>query len=162
MITMNKKLYLIFIILATTVFSGCALNNEKLPSSIEGIKLHKKMTGQGAVNLINMMHAEKVAAIDNEIGSYIGKQGSAVIYVSRFKDKSIASGEKLKMIKAILTKSTPFTVGGKLKLNGINIYRLLGIGQSHFLFSKNSYLFWVSTDNLNGEKFIKAYIKYLE
>ena len=107
------------------------------------------------------MHSGDVSSAKNEIGFYSGDRGGATIYVSFFEDKKIAQAEEKKMTDKISLGNSAFTDGDVFYFDGLKIYKCSGYSQSHFIFSKETNLYWLTADLEIDRKFLSEYLDYL-
>jgi len=135
---------------------SCSLNSNYLPEDFFGLRLTKKLTGKDAKEFVN-----NVTNLENEIGFYHEKAGSAIIYITHYNTKETAKSDYEKMVKKISPENSVFIKPEYLKINGMEVYRCFGMGQSHYVFPYNKELFWISVDTHFGKKFVEEYLSYL-
>ncbi|QQS36360.1 MAG: hypothetical protein IPM56_19325 [Ignavibacteriales bacterium] len=123
--------------------------------------MDKKLSGKEAKDFLNRMHAGDVTSAKNEIGFYSGSEGGATIYVSYFDDKYQAQAEEKRMTDKIAKGQTEFTNSGVFYYDGLKIFKCLGYSQSHFVFSKEEKLIWLTADTAIIRKLLAAYLEYL-
>jgi len=140
---------------------SCSLNSNYLPEEFFGLRLTKRITGKNAKEFINNLHFQGVTDLENEIGFYDEKTGSAIIYTTHYNTKEAAKSDYKKMVKKISPENSVFIKPEYLKINGIEVYRCFGMGQSHYVFPYNKVLFWISVDTHFGKKFVEEYLSYL-
>ncbi len=141
---------------------SCSLNSNFLPEDFFGLRLTKKLTGKDAKEFINNLHFQSVTDLENEIGFYDEKAGSAIIYITHYNTKEAAKSDYKKMVEKISPENSVFIKPEFLKLGGMEIYRCFGMGQSHYVFPYNKVLFWISVDTHFGKKFVEEYLSYLK
>jgi hypothetical protein len=66
------------------------------------------------------------------------------------------------MTKKIFPGNPIFIGGEYIKLEGYNMYKCYGMGQSHYVFANDKALLWVSAELQVGEGFVKDYVSYLD
>ena len=140
---------------------SCSLNSNYLPEEFFGLRLTKRITGKNAKEFINNLHFQGVTDLENEIGFYDEKTGSAIIYTTHYNTKEAAKSDYKKMVKKISPENSVFIKPEYLKINGIEVYRCFGMGQSHYVFPYNKVLFWILVDTHFGKKFVEEYLSYL-
>jgi hypothetical protein len=150
----------LFLLIVTFLIS-CSLNSEYLPEEFFGLQLTKKITGEEATKMVNKLHHEPVTEVENEIGHYSGDNKRALIYISHYQKPEDAKKYYDKMTKKISLGESPFTGSENIDISGKNIYRTFGMGQSHYIFTYNKELFWISVGTLYGKNFIEEYLSYL-
>lgn len=148
-------------IFALIVISSCSKQFDPLPKEVLSLKLDKKLLGKEAKDFLSRLHPGEVGSSKNEIGFYSGSRGGATIYVSIYENKIIALDEEKKMTTKISLGNTAFTIGEINYFDGLKIYKCFGYSQSHFIFSKDSNLYWLTADTEIDRKFLSAYLDYL-
>lgn len=143
------------------ILTGCSKNIDYIPEKFFGLERIQFMTGDEAREFIDRLHLQDVAPINNEIGFYEGEKGSAVIYVTYYDKNETALQEELKMTEKISPENSVFLGGTYFTENNKNIYRCFGMGQTHFVFSHQNLLFWISVETHWGQKFLKEYLSYI-
>jgi hypothetical protein len=155
-----KKLFLIFCI-AAALLPGCSNNIDYLPEDFFGLKLAKTVRDDDASRFVNKLHFKTVTSQNNKIGFYEGEPGSAIIYLTIYDDEESAASEAGRMIEKISPGKTLFTDGEFIKINDETVYQCFGMGKSHFVFTKDSVLFWISIDTYFAKRFLADYLDYL-
>lgn len=151
-----------FVLLIVIFISSCSTNKEYLPGEFFGLTLQQKLTGNKAENFVNKLHMKTVTDEKNEIGFYKGKKGEAIIYVTHYHEKKNASGEAEKMINKISPENSVFFGNEFVKIGDEKIFRCFGIGQTHYVFSNEEQLYWVTVDTHIGQEFVNEYLNYLK
>lgn len=150
-----------FLLIVIFIIS-CSLNTNYLPEDFFGLQLTKKLTGKDAKEFVNNLHFQKVADLENEIGFYEGKAGSAIIYITHYNTKETTRSNYNKMVKKISPENSVFVKPEYLNLGGMEIYRCFGMGQSHYVFPYNKRLFWITVDTHFGKKFVEEYLNHIK
>ncbi len=161
---MLNKLIQGFTICFTILFIllGCTQENNFLQKEYAGLFLQKRLTGSKAKKFVNRLHSQKVTSSKNEIGFYEGKNGKAVIYITYYETPGQASAEGLKMIHKITPDNKVFTMGQFFDLDGKQIYRCFGMGQTHFIFSNHKQLFWISVETIVANPFLLTFLTAIQ
>ena len=158
----KKVILLAWVFLISAYFISCSSPHEYLPPEISGLSLTQKIKGKEAGEYVNRLHFNKVASDKNQIGFYEGTTGKAVIYVTEYMSGEAAVNDYYKMTKKISPGNSIFIGGEFIKLEKRNMYRCYGMGQSHYVFTEDNALFWVSAELQVGEDFVKDYVSYLD
>jgi len=137
----------------------CQISKDLLPEAINGLVRNKKLQGTEAEQYVNRLHMQNVVANKSEIGFYETSENTAIIYITHYNQADTATNELNRMIKKIQTEKTPFVQGENISINEINVFRCFGLGQTHYVFSRDNILFWVSADTLMAEEFIEEYLE---
>lgn len=159
--TVRKSAYTAAVILIF-VLGSCSPKKEHLPENLYNLTLKQKMAGQKAKEFINRLHFQEVASTENEIGFYAGERGSAVIYITHYESSDKAKSEWSKMTQKISPENSVFIGGEYFRLKGKQVYRCFGMGQTHFVFSHKTSLFWLSVETLIGRASLAEYLDYLD
>jgi hypothetical protein len=141
---------------------SCSINSKYLPEDFFGLRLTKKLIGTDAKEFVNNLHFQNVSELENEIGFYEGKAGSAIIYITHYNTIETTKDNYKKMVNKIGPENSVFFKPEYLKLGGMEIYRCFGMGQSHYVFPYNKELFWISVDTQFGKKFIEEYLNHIK
>ncbi len=151
---------IVLILLISLLFS-CAGEKDLIPAEISGLKLEKKLTGDEARAFVDNLHFQAVAPSVNEIGFYEGGETPAMLYITHYSTKDTADYYFLKMAEKISPENSVFIRGEFMDVDGHNIYRCFGMGQTHFVFAKDRYLIWLSVDTIRGKDILSEYLSYL-
>jgi len=141
---------------------GCSEQKDYFPEIIKEQKLTKKITGEEAKNFVDHLHTQKVAADKNEIGFYEGDRGTTTVYISYYNSSLEADEEGQKMTEKISPENSVFTGGQTIDVEGRQVYRCFGMGQTHFVFSHGKQLFWISVNTVIANDFLSDYLNYLK
>jgi len=151
------------LILCTIIFIiGCTQEKPFLPEKIFTLTLKKQLTGEEAKAFVDNLHFKEVTPENNEIGFYEGEKGKAIIYVTHYKDAKQAREEGKRMIEKIDQGNLVFFMGDSLFVNEMPVYRCFGMGETHFIFSRDNHLFWISSGTMFAQKFLYAYLEHLK
>ena len=141
---------------------SCSLNSNYLHEELFGLQLTKKLTGKDAKEFVNNLHFQSVTDLENEIGFYDGERGAALIYITHYNKKDDAEEDYKRMTEKISPENSVFIKPEYFQLNGMEIYRCFGMGQSHYVFPYNKELFWISVDTHFGKKFVEEYLIHIK
>ncbi|NMB80701.1 MAG: hypothetical protein GYA14_02665 [Ignavibacteria bacterium] len=144
------------------LFTYCSKEQELFPKYFYDLNLTKKLTGTEAKDFVNRLHFNSVTNEKNEIGFYNGVKGNAVIYITYYNDANTASSNYERMIKKISPENSVFTESTFINVAGKKIYRTLGMGQTHYVFTSTNKLFWISAETEWAQDFLSDYIKILD
>ena len=143
-------------------FFGCTQEKPILPEKIFTLTLKKQLTGEEAKAFVDNLHFKEVTPENNAIGFYEGEKGKAIIYVTHYKDAKQAREEGQRMIEKIDQGNPVFFMGDSLFVNEMPVYRCFGMGETHFIFSRDNHLFWISSGTMFAQKFLSAYLEYIK
>jgi hypothetical protein len=66
------------------------------------------------------------------------------------------------MTEKISPENSVFTNSTFRSISGRNIYRTLGMGQTHYVFTDKNKLFWISAETPWAQDFLTEYFKILD
>lgn len=155
------KMNRIGVLLILIAAAGCSSREPFLPQEFYGLALQKKLAGREAAEFVNNLHFQAVAAEKNDIGFYEGERGPAIIYISYYTSHETAAAEGKRMSEKISPENSLFIGGEYLEVSGKRVYRCFGMGQTHFVFTHQKALFWISVDTIKAKDILSAYLEYL-
>ena len=161
----NKNIYcssIIFILLATLLHFCCSREVIYFPSQLMSCHLEKKLTGNEAREWVDKIHGKEVTPPESEIGFYQGEKGPIILYVSGYQTVELAGKEFLRMIEKISPQNSIFTRGSLIELAGTKIYRCFGMGQTHFVFTHQKKLIWLSMNTIQGKEILQSYLDLID
>ena len=165
MLIKNKKLFcssIIFILLAILIHSRCSREVIYIPSHLMSCHLEKKLTGAEAQEQVDKIHGKEVTPPESEIGFYQGEKGPITLYVSGYPTAELAGKEFLRMLEKISPQNSIFIGGSQFELAGTKIYRCFGMGQTHFVFTHQKKLIWLSVNTIQGKEILLSYLEMLD
>lgn len=65
-------------------------------------------------------------------------------------------------ISGPITTSSYFVSGQTIDIDGKQVYRCFGMGQTHFVLSHKEQLIWISVNTVVANKFLSDYLNYLK
>ena len=153
---------ILFVLLAISMPSGCSREVIYLPSDFMSCLLEKKLSGAEAREWVDKIHGKEVTPLESEIGFYQGEQGPITIYVSGYQTPELAEKEFLKMTEKISPQNSIFRGGGFIVQAGKKIYRCFGMGQTHFVFTHQKKLIWLSVNTIQGKEILRSYLDLID
>ena len=142
---------------------ACSQNmSQYLPSSIDGYQLNKKLIGQQARQFVDRLHGKQVAQQENEIGFYRNGDRKITLYLTYYTQPENAQKDWQQMVNKISPQNSVFVQGKVLEMNGYQVYRTFGMGQTHFVFVHKNTLIWLSVPTIGSEKLFNAYVRNLK
>ncbi|MEW6652628.1 MAG: hypothetical protein AB1394_04070 [Bacteroidota bacterium] len=159
---MKTNFYLLSFIISIVFLFSCSEQANPIPTKIAGYQLTKVIKGDEAIDFVNRLHINSVTAEKNEIAFYRFNNKEAVIYVTFYNNELDAYQNLDKMTKKISPQNSVFEKGSFLNINGKRVYQTFGLGQSHFVFTHKSLLFWLSAETVSAKEFLNSYLEYLD
>jgi len=142
---------------------ACAQNNTQyLPASIDGYQLNKKLVGQEARQFVDRLHGKQVAPQENEIGFYHNGDKEITLYLTYYAQPENAQKDWQRMVSKISPENSVFVQGQVIEMNGYQVYRTFGMGQTHFVFVNKNTLIWLSVPTIGSEKLFNGYVQNLK
>jgi hypothetical protein len=154
----KRNIVLFLLLLFSIINSSCSVKEDLFPEKIGQIKLNKLISGEDALRLVNQMHLQNVTSEETKIGFYSSGKGKAIIYVTDYKNYADAETGADQMIQKINTSKTPFIRGKLITVENKKIFRTFGMGMTHFIFTDENNLIWISVSTHLGKDFLKAYL----
>jgi hypothetical protein len=144
-------------LLALTACSPGKKPEEAMPDTLAGLDRIRLITGQEAIDRVNDLHGEPLDVERCAIGMYGEDDQSATVWISSPKKPNDARDQAMRMINSMQNKAGPFEGPEKLTSHGIDIYKFTGMGQEHFVFTKDDLAFWISTPPDYGTKALQEF-----
>ena len=151
--------YLLLIIL---LISSCSDEPYSLPDKIFELELSNKLQGSEAADYVNNLHFVEVTDKMNVIGFYKGDKGNAVIYLTIYSSNEEAISDEKKMTDKISPENSVFILGRYIDFENKRIYRTFGMGQTHYVFTHNNILYWISAETLWAKDFLNEFLNYVQ
>ena len=142
------------------LFPGCR-EKTVFPEKITDNQLTRVLSGTEAKRIVDRIHLNNVATEDNSIGFYEGSSGQSIIYITVYNSQEMADTEWKRMADKISPENSVFVMGSVSDWDGKKVYRCFGMGQTHFVFTHNSMLIWVTTETTSAKSFLENYLNYL-
>ncbi|WP_457565418.1 hypothetical protein [Caldithrix abyssi] len=135
--------------------------DEYIPKTINEFTLVKKIDGEEAREFINRLHLNQVAPKNNEIAFYKSGHKEMTLYLTHYQSRSLAEEDWQRMVKKISPENSVFIGGEVIELDGRQVYRCYGMGQTHFVFVDENVLIWFSTPTVGSDDWFRAYSSFL-
>lgn len=158
---MRKNWKTFFIVIFIMVLASCGGSPEYLPKKFFGLEQSRLLKVEEAEKYVDKLHIEKVAGETNKIGFYEGEKGKAVIYVTFYDDVVKPKQDETKMTEKISPENSAFVGGEYIEIRNEKIYRCYGMGQTHFVFSHQHTLLWISAETHWAQEFLQEYLDYI-
>ncbi len=155
------KLFTHTIVLLIFIIAACQKDTAYTPNNLYELRLKQKITGKEAEEFVNRLHHQSVTREKNEVAFYEGSKGAAIIYITYYQDEEAAIDNYQRMTKKISPENSVFIHGSFLEIEGKQVYRTFGMGQTHFVFVVDKSLFWISAESVWAKDFFISYLKYL-
>lgn len=65
------------------------------------------------------------------------------------------------MTEKISPENSVFVGGQTIDIDGKQVYRCFGMGQTHFVFAHKKQLIWISVNTVVANEFLSEYLNYL-
>ncbi|MBN2365026.1 MAG: hypothetical protein EH225_02800 [Calditrichaeota bacterium] len=157
--------YLRFILIFTTLFFwllNCSSENRYLPEKLLDYKRINLLRGKEAKDVVDHMHLKEVTPEINRIGIYQNVSGPLTIYISEYTRENTAKSEMRKMASKISDGNNPFVGGETVLINGKQVLRYFGMGQTHFIFTDRENMLWLSVNTVRGKAIIEHYLNFIK
>lgn len=131
------------------LLAGCN-QPRSIPSfdlDLEGLEQVRLVTGDEAINAINRLHGMPIDVVRGFIAYYEGVHDKATIWLSEATSEDLAK-RQIEVMMDRMKKSTrsPFSHYRLLDANGVRVIGFDGMGQVHYVFRDNQWVYWISAD----------------
>lgn len=174
----NKKARLItaaivvaILIAAALIYNSRANDNKSLtesafPKTLQGLPLVQVVSGPQAIGMISQLHGSDIAIKQGYIATYQGNQAQIMIWVSESNNEKEAVDLFEIMDKKIAAPGEgsgqpPFTDRREMKLNGIDVIAVKGMGMENYYYQVGNKVYWVAAGGVDPVKTLEAIIKIL-
>ena len=140
--------YRILIILVL-FWAGCNQSPSEVAFDprIEDLRLVKLIEGHDALEAINQLHGTHVNVVRGYIAHYEGVHDKATIWVSEASSQELAQTQIEVMISKMKNnRRSPFSHYRTLEAKGFAVIAFNGMGQVHYVFRYNKWVYWISAD----------------
>ncbi len=151
-----------FLVLGIIFLISCSERKENLPNKVGELNLVKTLSGDIAKNYINKLHFQPVTENENLIGFYENLSGNAIVYVTIYKSDKEAQSDFYKMTKKISPENSVFIYPEFFNYENNKIYKCFGMGMTHFVFSFNKKLYWISVDTHLAKSFFEKFYQAIK
>ncbi len=127
-----------------------------LPTTLAGLPMSEQVTGQAALAKIERLHGKGFTLIDGAVAHYGGD--SAILWVSSTWTPFLAARQVEAMRDRIAEGRSPFTPIGTREVEGITVYVLTGMGQTHYYFQLDRRVIWLSVSPQLAEQSLEELI----
>ena len=158
---MKLRSFLLFLFLGILLLNCRQSESKLVPESIAGFKLVKTLEGEQAKSYINRLHFKNVAPQENTIAFYKKDNKELILYLTLYEQDDEARKDWQRMVKKISPENSVFVQGTVLNLDGKDVYRCFGMGQTHFVFVHQNALIWFSVPTIGSMEIFEAYNKTL-
>ncbi len=129
-----------------------------LPRTIAGYPLRTHLFGAEAAAEIRRMHKGTFPLTAAAIGVY--GDTDAILWVSETWGSVGAWLLERSMTEAIARQETPFQPLGVRSVDGIRVYALRGLGQSHFYFRLGNRVYWLAVNPESADQGLQEVIDF--
>lgn len=120
---------------------------EPFDPHIEGLELVEWITGDDAMKAINKLHGMPIDVVTGFIAQYKGPHEKATIWVSEAASQELAEEQIMIMIQKMKdSRRSPFSHYRDLYVRGLKVVAFDGMGQTHYVFRDNKWVYWISAD----------------
>jgi hypothetical protein len=130
------------------------------PSSLANLPLSRQVTGRAAVTNIEQLHQTSFPMVDGAVAYY--DDGQAVLWIFSTWLPFMAVRQVEAMTERIAEGRSPFTPAGTRQVNGITVYELTGMGQTHYYFQLDRQVVWLAVSPHLAEQSLTELIRKLQ
>ncbi|MBN2332913.1 MAG: hypothetical protein JXO49_02265 [Deltaproteobacteria bacterium] len=163
---MKRSFSLFFQVLLLFQFAACqqpATTKQPLeslfPETIGTLQRLQLVTEGPAIDRINQLHGKTIEVEAGAIGRYAaGGSEVAMVWISRSSDEQTARRQTDIMVeKMVNNPRSPFhhpQIRGK---EGARLYQFMGMGQVHYIFCRQTLVYWISAVPARGEEILATF-----
>jgi hypothetical protein len=124
------------------------------------MELVQWITGPEAVNAINKLHGMPIDVVRGFIAHYEGTHDKATIWVSEASSQALAKKQFSVMIQKMKSnRRSPFSQFRDLYTGSRRVVAFDGIGQTHYVFVDDKWVYWVSANAKRIDKILQHICK---
>ncbi len=123
-----------------------------VPSQTAGLPLRTHLFGSEAADAIRQLHRTPFPLTGAAVAIYGTDSPSATLWVARSWGGWGARLLTTWMTRAIAGSDTPFTPVGSRREQGVLVYELTGMGQTHFYFQVGDRVYWLAVASDQAEQ----------
>lgn len=144
------------------LLAGCNQPRSILPFDLdlEGLEQVRLVTGDEAINAINRLHGMPIDVVRGFIAYYEGVHDKATIWLSEATSEDLAKRQiEVMMDRMKKSRRSPFSHYRLLDANGVRVIGFDGMGQVHYVFRENRWVYWISADAGRIDKILDHVMK---
>ncbi len=157
---MKVKTFVLIILLAIATVA-CGQKKSYVPKSILQYQLTRLLQGEEAKAFINKLHFKRVAPVESMVGFYKNGEKQGIVYVTVYQDSQQAQKDWQTMVDKISQGNEVFVQGAVMEIDGNEVFRCFGLGQTHFVFTHKNALIWLQVETIGAEKLFRDYFRQL-
>jgi len=133
-----------------------------LPQSIGSMRLDKLLVGKEARKEIDRLHGKHLEFRKGYIGTYIGGDRKAKVWVSEYDSEEDAAEANLRMARKIKAmEGKGFHHFREFYINETPVNFVLEQGRAHYFFQNGKKVIWLEVDPSEARKTIRDLIKQI-
>jgi hypothetical protein len=136
---------------------GVGNPGDLLPSSVAGLPLTSKTTGEEAVSQVADLHGRQFPIVMASIGQYGSQQ--ITLWIAGSESESGAAAMVDAMQTRIAKGNSPFTPQEQYRQDGRTVFVLEGMGQQHYYFQSKNLVIWLAADPALAEQSIQQLLE---
>ena len=156
-----NKYFSLSVLIMVFILNNCSEEINYFPETLGNFEQVDVIRGEQAQMFVNRLHFNSVTDEKNEIAFYGQGKPSITIYITFYDSDEKAFNNFKKMTRKISPENSVFIQGSYFEMDGIKIYRCFGMGQTHFVFSYQMNLFWLSVPTRGNEKILQEYLNLI-
>ncbi|MEF2143928.1 MAG: hypothetical protein V3573_00660 [Desulfovibrionaceae bacterium] len=143
--------------LLTVLLASCGSSPDLgsfLPGEVAGAAQSELVAGEAALKSIDKLHGKSIHAKDGAMAAYgEGHPPVVQVWVSRASNAAEAREQVAVMMDRMVSgKGSPFRNPSTTRRDGVDVYRVEGLGMAHLVWSRGDLVWWVSAlPDVEGE-----------
>jgi hypothetical protein len=143
--TMNKKSYLILLLISCIVLVRCGNrddSNTHFPKALGGLSLSEIVQDEEAAKIINKMHGKKLGVQNNFVVHYGSRFLKNTLYVSVYESAEKAKTDLMTMAMKMAKGSSVFAPLTYSGMGDTVHFQTEGMGHKHYFYRIDNILIW--------------------
>lgn len=145
------------------LFAQCSKKESfPVPEKLGGLPLHQKVEGEKAREIIARLHVGNFQQGESMVAFYKNNNQVATLYISRFKNQSLADSMLQRMASKVGQEGTGFWHHLVLPLGEYTIHLTMGQGQAHYFFTQKNAVYWLASPMEKGSTMLSQILNIPE
>ncbi|WP_303851263.1 hypothetical protein [Seleniivibrio woodruffii] len=158
---MTFKASFIAVMMMLCAWVAQAAQKEPEIPSVAGCSIIAERSGRTALTEIAYLHRKQIDAKDAYSAEYKCADGSLYVWAS-FSENNLKAQQLYKDMDVKMPQSKVFSDMKKMKVDGMNITKVQGMGMDNYYFMKDTGNYWVSVKDADSMKYLKAFLKSIK
>lgn len=158
---MTLKASFIAVIMMLSAWAAQAAQKDTEIPSVAGCSIIAERSGRTALTEIAYLHRKQIDAKDAYSAEYKCADGSLFVWAS-FSENNLKAEKLYKDMDVKMPQSKVFTDAKRLKVDGMSVTQVQGMGMDNYYFLKDTGNYWVAVKDADSLKYLKAFMKSIK